>query len=583
MALFPPRHISSPRIQVSGSGVQPIATVEGLEHADEVVLPQGPPDTTAPTCVVSSAAPNPVAGAFSVTITFSENVTGFTQADITVSNASKSGFSADSPSVYTCTITPSSSGTVQVSVAAGTCTDAAGNANEASNTLSRTADLTAPTVLLTSSASDPVNGAFSVNAEFSESVTGLGLDDILLAKASASNLTGSGANYSFTITPSSQGEVTVQIQAGAAQDAAGNANSASNVLSRTYDTVGPTCVVSGPAEAGMEYEVSIEFNEAVSGFTAEDITVTNGTVSDFSGSGASYSATITMDDDGGAIVQVPAGVCTDAAGNANSASNALETEYQEEPFEGPLDAVEELAAGYSFRRLLGSYSGPLIRVRRSSDNAEQDVGFDANGDLDTAALLAFAGEGDAFLVTRYDQTGGGAHVTQATTTLQPRIVDSGSLEALSSGRPAGRWDSSDDVLVSAETLTLEQPFVVISVIDGVSPSTNTRPWQAGSTHATVRTGDYQLNCGFNLRRGVPDGGLHVMTCVADGASSDIRLDTESLGAGNAGTGAGTGTFYEGNSNTIAVPLFGLLAETLVFAAIPDGLADIEAEMLAYYS
>lgn len=65
-----------------------------------------------------------------------------------------------------------------------------------------------------------------------------------------------------------------------------------------------------------------------------------------------------------------------------------------------------------------------IRVRRSSDNAEQDIGF--TGDvLDTASLATFVGANSAFVVTFYDQTGNGEDATQATAGSQPRIVNAG--------------------------------------------------------------------------------------------------------------------------------------------------------------
>lgn len=59
-------------------------------------------------------------------------------------------------------------------------------------------------------------------------------------------------------------------------------------------------------------------------------------------------------------------------------------------FSGILDTYTGATAGYSIRRLTNTYTGGLIRVRRSSDDAEQDIGYDANGeDLDTFGLLAF--------------------------------------------------------------------------------------------------------------------------------------------------------------------------------------------------
>ena len=43
-------------------------------------------------------------------------------------------------------------------------------------------------------------------------------------------------------------------------------------------------------------------------------------------------------------------------------------------------------AAYSTRRLNGNYTGAAIEVERSSDNTTQDIGFDANGDLDESEL-----------------------------------------------------------------------------------------------------------------------------------------------------------------------------------------------------
>lgn len=57
---------------------------------------------------------------------------------------------------------------------------------------------------------------------------------------------------------------------------------------------------------------------------------------------------------------------------------------------GVLDLVpEQAAAAYSIRKLSKDYNGPAIRVRRSSDNAEQDIGFDGSGNLDIDAITNF--------------------------------------------------------------------------------------------------------------------------------------------------------------------------------------------------
>ena len=61
---------------------------------------------------------------------------------------------------------------------------------------------------------------------------------------------------------------------------------------------------------------------------------------------------------------------------------------------------------YSLRKLRTAYAGSAIRVTRSLDSAESDIGF-VNNELDTASLLTFVGGGDATVSLWYDQSGNG--------------------------------------------------------------------------------------------------------------------------------------------------------------------------------
>jgi hypothetical protein len=95
-----------------------------------------------------------------------------------------------------------------------------------------------------------------------------------------------------------------------------------------------------------------------------------------------------------------------------------------------LDNYSGAAAAYSLRRIGPSgYFGPAIRVRRDSDNTLRDIGFTSDGQLDTVGLLDFVGvTGSGFVQTWYDQSGNGRDAIQNTTTAQPFIVTSGSIE-----------------------------------------------------------------------------------------------------------------------------------------------------------
>ena len=80
----------------------------------------------------------------------------------------------------------------------------------------------------------------SLTATFSRPVSGFTVDDITIGNGTVGNFAGSGAVYTFDVTPNEIGEVTVDIAAGAAEDANGNGNTAAPRLSVgiTYDDDG---------------------------------------------------------------------------------------------------------------------------------------------------------------------------------------------------------------------------------------------------------------------------------------------------------------------------------------------------------
>ena len=97
------------------------------------------------------------------------------------------------------------------------------------------ADTTLPTAIISSDASAPVTGLFSIAVTFSEPVIGLELEDLLVENGSASELQGDNAAYTATITPEASGTVTVDVTAGAAQHDAGNPNAAADQFSIVAD------------------------------------------------------------------------------------------------------------------------------------------------------------------------------------------------------------------------------------------------------------------------------------------------------------------------------------------------------------
>lgn len=89
-----------------------------------------------------------------------------------------------------------------------------------------------------------------------------------------------------------------------------------------------------------------------------------------------------------------------------------------------LDQYSGAAVAYSLSQLRTGSELSVVRVRRSSDNTEQD--FTA-AQVTNGTLATFCGAGDGFVSTWYDQSGNGRNVIQPTTGSQPKIVSSGTL------------------------------------------------------------------------------------------------------------------------------------------------------------
>ena len=114
------------------------------------------------------------------------------------------------------------------------------------------------------------------------------------------------------------------------------------------------------------------------------------------------------------------------------------------PFVGLLDTYGGAKGAWSLRKLLKNYTGSCVRVRRD-DDAEQDIGFNYNGDLDTDALTAFCGSSNGFVKRWYDQAGGD-YAAQSDPAKQPKIYDATTGVILQDGEAALHFDGVDDFL-----------------------------------------------------------------------------------------------------------------------------------------
>lgn len=95
-------------------------------------------------------------------------------------------------------------------------------------------------------------------------------------------------------------------------------------------------------------------------------------------------------------------------------------------YTGPGDIISGATAWWGLRAYSAAKIGSsCIRLRRDSDNTEQDFVTLANGGVDTASITTFKGAANLFVTKIYDQTANAQHLAQTTAALQPKFTLSG--------------------------------------------------------------------------------------------------------------------------------------------------------------
>jgi hypothetical protein len=137
---------------------------------------------------------------------------------------------------------------------------------------------------------------------------------------------------------------------------------------------------------------------------------------------------------------------------------------------GILDTYTDPAAAYSLRELTWRWKEqPVVRVRRSSDNTESD--FTAS-QVSGGNLATWVGaSNDGFVRTWYDQSGRGNNAVQATTSLQLKIVSSGSV-ITSGSQPALQFGGAGSYLSLQNGVSTSQDWIVFMLQQRSASGTN---------------------------------------------------------------------------------------------------------------
>ncbi|UWQ91566.1 VCBS domain-containing protein [Rhodobacteraceae bacterium M382] len=307
-------------------------------------------DSVAPVAMITmdSAALNAGADSATVTISFSEAVTGLEISDFTVPNGALSALAtADGGVTWTATYTANSgvdSATNQIELTAGTVLDAAGNDNAVASGPSFAIDTVVPTVTGISVTPSSVNedtASIDIVVTFSEAMDQAGGQEpvVSLSPAPAGLSLGAGVWTSggtvFTVTAthtdSDEAVSDIDVTVTGGQDVNGNAHVSTNEVDAiSVDSVAPVAMItmdSAALNAGADSAtVTISFSEAVTGLEISDFTVPNGALSALATAdgGVTWTATYTANsgvDSATNQIELTAGTVLDAAGNDNAVAS----------------------------------------------------------------------------------------------------------------------------------------------------------------------------------------------------------------------------------------------------------------------
>jgi hypothetical protein len=460
-----------------------------------------------------------------VTITFSEAVSGFTNADLTVANGTLSAVSSgDGGITWTATLTP----TVNVTDTTNLITldntgiaSASGNigsgVTDSNNYAIDTARPTATIVVADSALS--IAQTSPVTITFSEAVTNFDLSDLSVANGTLSNLVSSDGGITWTATLTPTANITdatnfIVMDSSNVTDLSGNAgsgvqNSANYAIDGQAPTISSIVVANPNLTTGQTTQVTFTFSEPVSNFDLSDLSVANGTLSNLTSSdgGQTWTATLTPTANTQApsnFITLDSSNVTDLAGNTgigitNSSGYAIATLSQGgDPQFRITDSVPLISQPNLplqptiFGPPTGNLGSPLsfapLFEQRTTGGSLPPLGniFISNGALapsfiaqvfssDTPGIstggmggfLGFSGaEGSVF-----------GSSTLSTLFNRESSTDTSTQSAFGSGSSRGLSDSSQGIRGSFGALTLEQQLQLLK--DGEQKQLHELAWALG--------------------------------------------------------------------------------------------------------
>jgi hypothetical protein len=507
-------------------------------------------DATAPSVTINQASgqTDPTnASPINFTVNFSESVTGFTNGDVTLSGTAgaTTAVVTGSGSTYNVAVSGmTAAGNVTVNIPAGAAQDGGGNGSTASTSTDNSVayDATAPTVTINQAAAqaDPTNTSpINFTVTFSEAVTGFTNSDVTLsgtAGATTAVVTGSGATYNVAVSGmTADGNVTVTIPAGAAQDDVGNESTASTSTDNSvaYDataltaTINQTAAQADPTNSSP-INFTVVFSKSVSDFATGDVTLSGtagATTATVTGSGTTYNVAVSgMSADGTVTASLAADVAHDAVGNGNTASTSSDNSVSYDAT--PLTVTINQAAAQVDPTNSSPINFTVVFNKPVTDFATGDVTLSGTAGATTATVT---GSGTTYNVAVSGMTADGAVSASLAADVAHDAASNGNTASTSSDNSVG-YDAT------ALTVTIEQAaaqadptnsspinFTVVfsKPVTDFATGDVTLGGTAGATTATVTGSDTTYN--------VAVSGMSADGTVSASLAADVAHDAASNG------------------------------------------------------
>jgi hypothetical protein len=242
------------------------------------------------------------------------------------------------------------------------------------------------------------------------------------------------------------------------------------------------------------------------------------------------------------------------------------------------------AVAYSLRKLVGTaVATQAVRIRRASDNAEQDIGFVGN-DFDTVAATTFCAATTCFGRTLYDQTLTRRDAVMATPASQPDLI----FGCTVTGQPCLRTTTGTGMKLATTSFTPSSAVMSMNAVSRRVSGTGACYDVTGSDNNRIQhtngSAGYTLlaNAGVVASvAGATENTWHSVTGIINGASSSLVADaTTASGTGTGSVAAGPNTVLLGATSTTCY-----LAEAIWWdatALTAQQAADLNANQKAYW-